>query len=138
MQMTLTALPGIPLIRPGDDLAGLIFISVKQAGIELETGDLLAVAQKIVSKAEDQTVDLSQIQPSKPARNLAEEAQKDPRLVEVILSESREVLRVRPGLIIVEHRLGFVCANAGVDHSNVEGDQTVLLDRKSTRLNSSH
>ena len=127
MQMTLTALPGIPLIRPGDDLAGLIFISVKQAGIELETGDLLAVAQKIVSKAEDRTVDLSQIQPSKPARNLAEEAHKDPRLVEVILSESREVLRVRPGLIIVVHRLGFVCANAGVDHSNVEGDQTVLL-----------
>lgn len=127
MQMTLTALPGIPLIRPGDDLAGLILASAEESGIELETGDVLAVAQKVVSKAENRLVDLGQIQPSKPALKLAEEARKDPRLVEVILSESREVLRVRPGLVIVEHRLGFVCANAGVDHSNVEGHQTVLL-----------
>ncbi|GMR09793.1 MAG: coenzyme F420-0:L-glutamate ligase [Anaerolineae bacterium] len=127
MQMTLTALPGIPLIRPGDDLAGLILASAEESGIELETGDVLAVAQKVVSKAENRLVDLGQIQPSEPALKLAEEAQKDPRLVEVILSESNEVLRVRPGLIIVEHRLGFVCANAGVDHSNVEGRRTVLL-----------
>ena len=127
MQMTITALPGIPLVRPGDDLAGLILAGAERGRIELEAGDVLAVAQKVVSKAEDRYVDLSQIQPSSPAQRLAEEAQKDPRLVEVILSETEEVLRVRPGLIIVEHRLGFVCANAGVDHSNVEGDQTVLL-----------
>jgi coenzyme F420-0:L-glutamate ligase/coenzyme F420-1:gamma-L-glutamate ligase len=127
MQMTLTALLGIPLIRPGDDLAGLILSSVKEGGIELQSGDVLVVAQKIVSKAEHQIVDLSQIEPSKKALDLAKDAQKDPRLVEVILSESREVLRVRRGLIIVEHRLGFVCANAGVDHSNVGGDDTVLL-----------
>jgi coenzyme F420-0:L-glutamate ligase/coenzyme F420-1:gamma-L-glutamate ligase len=127
MQMTLTALPGIPLVGPGDDLAGLILASTERAGIELQAGDVLAVAQKVVSKAEDRAVDLSQIEPSMPARELAAEAQKDPRLVELILSESSDVLRIRPGLIIVEHRLGFVCANAGVDHSNVDGDETVLL-----------
>ncbi len=127
MQMTITALPGIPLIRPGDDLAGLILSSAKEGGIELQSGDVLAVAQKVVSKAENRFVDLSKVEPSAAAMELAEDAQKDPRLVEVILSESREVLRVRPGLIIVEHRLGFICANAGVDHSNVGGDDTVLL-----------
>ena len=127
MQMTLTALPGIPLIRPGDDLAGLILSSMKEGGIELQSGDVLAVAQKVVSKAENRFVDLSKIEPSAEALELAEDAQKDPRLVQVVLSESREVLRVRPGLIIVEHRLGFICANAGVDHSNVGGDDTVLL-----------
>jgi coenzyme F420-0:L-glutamate ligase/coenzyme F420-1:gamma-L-glutamate ligase len=127
MQMTLTALLGIPLIRPGDDLAGLILSSMKDDGIELQSGDVLAVAQKVVSKAENRIVDLSQIEPSLEAHDLAKDAQKNPRLVEVILSETREVLRVRPGLIIVEHRLGFVCANAGVDHSNVGGDASVLL-----------
>jgi coenzyme F420-0:L-glutamate ligase/coenzyme F420-1:gamma-L-glutamate ligase len=127
MQMTLTALLGIPLIRPGDDLAGLILSSLKEGGIELQSGDVLVVAQKIVSKAENRIVDLSQVEPSKKALDLAKDTQKDPRLVEVILSESREVLRVREGLIIVEHRLGFVCANAGVDHSNVGGEDTVLL-----------
>jgi coenzyme F420-0:L-glutamate ligase/coenzyme F420-1:gamma-L-glutamate ligase len=115
------------LIRPGDDLAGLILSSLKDAEIALQSGDVLAVAQKVVSKAEDRFVDLSQVEPSAAGLELAEDAHKDPRLVEVILSESREVLRVRPGLIIVEHRLGFVCANAGVDHSNVGGGQNVLL-----------
>ena len=127
MQMTLTALQGIPLIHPGDDLAGLILSSVKESEIELQSGDVLVVAQKIVSKAEKRHVELSQVEPSKKALELAKQAQKDPRLVEVILSESREVVRVRPGLIIVEHRLGFICANAGLDHSNVEGDDAVLL-----------
>jgi coenzyme F420-0:L-glutamate ligase/coenzyme F420-1:gamma-L-glutamate ligase len=127
MQMTLTALLGIPLIRPGDDLAGLILSSLNEGGIELQSGDVLAVAQKIVSKAENRIVDLNQVEPSKNALDLSKDAQKDPRLVEVILSESREVLRVRPGLIIVEHRLGFICANAGVDHSNVGGGEQVLL-----------
>ena len=127
MQMTFTALPGIPLVRPGDDLAGLILAGTERGGIELRSDDVLAIAQKIVSKAEDRFVDLSQVEPSAAALELAEDAQKDPRLVDVILSESKEVLRVRPGLIIVEHRLGFICANAGVDHSNVGRDQAVLL-----------
>lgn len=127
MQMTLTALLGFPLIRPGDDLAGLILSSANEGAIELQSGDVLVVAQKVVSKAENRMVDLSQVEPSGDALDLAKDSQKDPRLVEVILSETREVLRVRPGLIIVEHRLGFICANAGVDHSNVGREDTVLL-----------
>lgn len=127
MQMTLTALPGIPLVQPGDDLAGLISAALDRAEIALRTDDVLVVAQKVVSKAEGRLVDLSQVQVSDRARKLAQRAQKDPRLVELILSECRQVLRTRPGLIIVEHRLGFVCANAGIDHSNVAGSETVLL-----------
>jgi coenzyme F420-0:L-glutamate ligase/coenzyme F420-1:gamma-L-glutamate ligase len=130
MQMTLTALPGIPLVQPGDDLAGLILAGLERADIDLRSGDVLAVAQKIVSKAEGRLVDLAQVTPSAEARRLGAEADKDPRLVELILSEAEAVLRVRPGLLIVEHRMGFVCANAGIDHSNVEGpDQVLLLPR---------
>lgn len=127
MQMTLTALPGIPLLHAGDDLAELIWAALGRAGLELLDGDVLAIASKAVSKVEGRVVALDQVQPSEQARKLAEQAEKDPRLVELILSESRTILRVRPGLIVVEHRLGFVCANAGIDHSNVEGSDTVLL-----------
>lgn len=119
--LTLTPLQGIPLIQPGDDLAQLILEALKRASIELLNGDILVLAQKIVSKAEGRLVNLAEIQPSARALELAQRTQKDPRLVEVILRESREVLRTRPGIIIVEHRLGFVCASAGVDHSNVHG-----------------
>ncbi|MEK6588318.1 MAG: coenzyme F420-0:L-glutamate ligase [Chloroflexota bacterium] len=125
--MTLTALPGIPLVKPGDDLAGLILVAAERAGLAFHSGDLIVVAQKVVSKAEGRHVDLTQVTPSAEALKLAEESEKDPRLVEVILSEAKQVLRVRLGLIIVEHRLGFVCANAGVDHSNVEGEDVVLM-----------
>lgn len=127
MQMTLTALPGLPLVQPGDDLAGLILAGLQRAELDLQDGDVLAVAQKVVSKSEGRLVELGQVQVSERAANLAAQVDKDPRLVELILSESRSVLRTRPGLIIVEHRLGFVCANAGIDHSNVEGDEQVLL-----------
>lgn len=126
MRMTLTALPGIPLVKPGDDLARLILVAAERAGLAFHSGDLIVVAQKVVSKAEGRHVDLTQVTPSAEALKLAEESEKDPRLVEVILSEAKQVLRVRLGLIIVEHRLGFVCANAGVDHSNVEGEDVVL------------
>jgi coenzyme F420-0:L-glutamate ligase/coenzyme F420-1:gamma-L-glutamate ligase len=115
------ALPGMPLVRPGDDLAGLIRDALAQAGLALAAGDVLVLAQKIVSKAEGRLVRLDTVQPSAEARRLAERTGKDPRLVEVILAESREVLRVRDNLIIARHRLGMVMANAGVDHSNVEG-----------------
>jgi coenzyme F420-0:L-glutamate ligase / coenzyme F420-1:gamma-L-glutamate ligase len=115
------ALPGMPLVRPGDDLAGLIRHALAQARQTLAAGDVLVVAQKIVSKAEGRLVRLDGVRPSAEARRLAERTGKDPRLVEVILSESREVLRVRDNLIITRHRLGMVMANAGVDHSNVEG-----------------
>ncbi len=127
MQMTLTALPGIPLVKPGDDLAGFILAAAGRVDLTFESGDLLVVAQKVVSKAEGRQVDLTQITPSAEAVELAGRAEKDPRLVEVILSEAKQVLRIRPGVIIVEHRLGFVCANAGVDHSNVEGEDVVLM-----------
>jgi coenzyme F420-0:L-glutamate ligase/coenzyme F420-1:gamma-L-glutamate ligase len=112
----------MPLVRPGDDLAALLLVCLGQAGLRLEPGDILAVTQKIVSKAEGRLVNLADVRPSPAAVRLAEDSQKDPRLVEVILRESHHVLRARPGLILVRHRLGFVCANAGVDHSNVRGE----------------
>jgi coenzyme F420-0:L-glutamate ligase / coenzyme F420-1:gamma-L-glutamate ligase len=121
MPMNLTPLPGIPLVKPGDDLAGIISASLERANQQLVSGDILVLAQKIVSKAEGRLVNLSSVIPSAHAEELAIQAEKDPRLVELILRESRAVLRVRPGTIIVEHRLGFVCASAGIDHSNVEG-----------------
>lgn len=120
-QLTLTALPGIPLVEPGDDLAALILANLQHTGMTLDDGDVVVIAQKIVSKAEGRQVNLDTVEPSEVAIELARDAEKDPRLVEVILGESKHVLRTRPGLIIVEHRLGFVCANAGVDHSNVRG-----------------
>ena len=124
----LTALPGIPRIGPGDDLPAITRAGLGRAGLDLERGDVLVYAQKIVSKAEDRFVDLAAVAPGPRARSLAAATGKDARLVEVILGESTAVLRHRPGLIVVVHRLGFVLANAGVDRSNVEeGGERVLL-----------
>jgi coenzyme F420-0:L-glutamate ligase/coenzyme F420-1:gamma-L-glutamate ligase len=120
----------LPLIRAGDDLAELIASSLKQNGVEPRAQDVLVVAQKIVSKAERRMVDLATIEPSAKAVALAAEVDKDPRLVEVILSESVRVVRARRNVLIVEHRLGFIMANAGVDQSNVapeDGSAHVLL-----------
>jgi coenzyme F420-0:L-glutamate ligase/coenzyme F420-1:gamma-L-glutamate ligase len=117
--LTLTPLKGIPLIRHGDNLADIIVDAMRTTGIQLQDGDILVLAQKIVSKAEGRMVNLSTITPSKKALELAPQTEKDPRLIELILQESNEILRTRPGVIIVEHKLGFVCANAGIDHSNV-------------------
>lgn len=119
MPLTLTPLSGIPLIRHGDDLADILVKSLSETNIELQDNDILVIAQKIVSKAEGRTVNLATITPSQRALELAEQTQKDPRFIELVLQESNEVLRTRAGTIIVEHRLGFVCANAGIDHSNV-------------------
>jgi coenzyme F420-0:L-glutamate ligase/coenzyme F420-1:gamma-L-glutamate ligase len=130
MVVTLTAIPDIPMVRPGNDLAGLLIRACEDAAIVPAHGDILVVAQKIVSKAEGRYVDLSTIQPSARALRLAAEVEKDPRLVEVILGESRRVVRWRPGVLIVEHRLGFILANAGVDRSNVDPEaatEPVLL-----------
>jgi coenzyme F420-0:L-glutamate ligase / coenzyme F420-1:gamma-L-glutamate ligase len=124
------ALTGLPLIKAGDDLVELIASSLKRNGVEPRARDVLVVAQKIVSKAEGRMVDLATIEPSAKARALAAEVDKDPRLVEVILSESARVVRASRNVLIVEHRLGFVMANAGVDQSNVgpgDGAQRVLL-----------
>jgi coenzyme F420-0:L-glutamate ligase/coenzyme F420-1:gamma-L-glutamate ligase len=122
MPLTFSPLPAIPLIHPGNNLAELLMTSMQTARISIEDGDILVVAQKIVSKAEGRMVNLASIKPSKDALELALRCEKDPRLVEMILRESKEVLRIRPGTIIVEHKLGFICANAGIDHSNVRGE----------------
>jgi coenzyme F420-0:L-glutamate ligase/coenzyme F420-1:gamma-L-glutamate ligase len=126
-RLSLTALPDIPLIQQGDDLAEIILQSLKKAQIELQDGDVLVLAQKIVSKAEGRRVNLADVVPSAEAISLAEETEKDSRLVEMILQESKAVSRTRPGLIIVEHNLGFICANAGIDHSNVSGSHDWVL-----------
>ena len=130
--MILTPLTGIPLVQPGDNVAELIQNGLRQLEIKLESGDVLVIAQKIVSKAEGRLVNLTQVVPSVEAIALAEKVQKDARFVEMVLRESQSVLRTRPGTLIVEHKLGFVCANAGIDHSNVQGlwgnqDDWVLL-----------
>jgi coenzyme F420-0:L-glutamate ligase/coenzyme F420-1:gamma-L-glutamate ligase len=122
VQLILTALAGIPMIQPGDDLAGIIEQVLVEDGIRLVDGDVIIVAQKVISKAEGRLVDLRLVQPSAKAVDLARSTDKDPRMVEMVLQESHQVLRSRPGTIIVEHRLGFICANAGIDRSNVFGD----------------
>ncbi len=122
MNLCLTSLPGIPMIRPGDRLPDILLASIRRQAIELEDGDILVLAQKIVSKAEGRLIDLARVTPTQKAKELATLTGKDARLVELILRESREVLRTRPGTIIVEHRLGFICASAGIDHSNVQGE----------------
>lgn len=119
--MILTPLVGIPLIQPGDVLPAIILKSLKDSAITLEDGDVLVLAQKIVSKAEGRLVNLTQVIPSAQARQLTEIVQKDERFIELVLRESNSILRTRPGTLIVEHKLGFVCANAGIDHSNVWG-----------------
>lgn len=132
MSLTLTPLR-LPLIRPGDDLAAVILQALEAARLALQDGDVLALTSKIVSKAEGRYANLCEVSPSPRALELAARSEKDPRLCELLLRESREVLRVRPGTVIAEHRLGFVCANAGIDHSNVgnaegeKGEWVLLL-----------
>ena len=122
-----TGLPGIPLIDEGDDLAVIISAALHEAGMALMSGDVLVIAQKIVSKAEGRRVHLSAFTPSTEAHRLAEIVKKDPRHVEAILSESTEVIRASEGVFIVAHRLGFVMANAGIDQSNVGDDPEAIL-----------
>ena len=117
--LTLTPLSNIPLIRRDDNLADIFVSSLLDSDISIQDNDILVIAQKIVSKAEGRAINLTTIIPSQRALELSKETEKDARVVELILQESNEVLRTRLGVIIVEHRLGFVCANAGIDHSNV-------------------
>jgi len=124
--LTLTPLLKIPIIRQGDNLADVLLNGLKDTGVTLQDGDVLVVAQKIISKAEGRTVDLKSITPSSRAMDFSQITGKDPRLLELILQESNEVLRTRLGTIIVEHRQGFVCANAGIDHSNVGSPESSM------------
>jgi coenzyme F420-0:L-glutamate ligase / coenzyme F420-1:gamma-L-glutamate ligase len=128
--VTLLPLAGIKMVEPGDDIGAITVEAFTTNRLVPETGDVLVVAQKVVSKAEGRYVDVATIEPSAPAIELAREVDKDPRFVEVVLSETKRVVRHRPGLLIVEHKLGFVMANAGIDHSNVptqDGVERVLL-----------
>lgn len=117
--LALTALPGLPLVREGDDLAALLAEGLDRAGLTPAPGDVLVVAQKVVSKAEGRLVPLASVTPTAEAIALAATVGKDPRLVTLILAESRRVVRALPNLLIVEHRLGLIMANAGVDQSNI-------------------
>ncbi len=126
-QITFTAVPEIPLIHPNDDLARIIVERMSAAGIALQDGDVVVVAQKVVSKSEGRLVRLRDVTSSARAREVAAITQHDPRLDELILQESNEVLKMRPGLLIVEQRIGFICANAGIDRSNIETDNGEIV-----------
>lgn len=129
-RLELIPVEGFPRVEPGDNLAALIMAALAANDIALADSDVLVLAQKIVSKAEDRYVRLASVTPGPEAIELAARADKDPRQVELILRESSEVVRVRPGVIIVEHRQGYVHANAGIDKSNIpnsEEDPQVLL-----------
>jgi coenzyme F420-0:L-glutamate ligase/coenzyme F420-1:gamma-L-glutamate ligase len=126
-ELRATALEGLPRIRAGDDLAAAIGDALAAARILPAAQDVLVVAQKVVSKSEGRLVRLGEVTPSVRAIELAERTGKDPRLVEVILSESRRVVRAGPKVLIVQHRLGYVMANAGVDQSNLDEPGTALL-----------
>jgi len=128
-RITLTGLVGLPLILPGDDLVPMILEALGSQGVSLRQGDILAVASKAISKSEGRLVRLADVVPSDRGYEVGAQSDKDPRLVQVILDESDAVMRVRPGLLIMRHRLGFVCANAGVDQSNVgagQGEESVV------------
>jgi coenzyme F420-0:L-glutamate ligase / coenzyme F420-1:gamma-L-glutamate ligase len=128
MRLEIIGLTGLPEVRPGDDLAGLIRNAAAQEGQPIDPSVVLAVAQKVVSKSEGAVVDLRGMYPSPLARCWADEWGKDARLIELILSQSRRIVKMDRGVLIAENRLGLVCANAGVDQSNTEGDDfaTVL------------
>ncbi|MFG1420744.1 coenzyme F420-0:L-glutamate ligase [Roseixanthobacter liquoris] len=130
--LSLHAVPGIPLVEPGDDLAGLLGAALEASGLGLEEGDILVVAQKIVSKAEGRYLALADVVPSPRAIEIAARLRKDPRHVETVLSESSEIVREGSHVLVVAHKLGFVMANAGVDESNIDhtdGARVLLLPR---------
>ncbi|HSE97447.1 MAG TPA: coenzyme F420-0:L-glutamate ligase [Blastocatellia bacterium] len=140
-EIRVIGIPGLPEITAGDDLSSLIARAIRESSIKLLQSDILVIAQKIVSKAEGRTVDLNTIEPSEPAREWAAKYDKDPRAVEVVLRESRRIVRMERGVLIAETRHGYVCANAGVDSSNTPEDTVVLLpedpDSSARRIRSS-
>jgi coenzyme F420-0:L-glutamate ligase / coenzyme F420-1:gamma-L-glutamate ligase len=122
MKLQFFGVDNIPMVEPGDDLVSLIDAGLVSMGEALQQDDVIVIAQKVVSKSEDRYVDLTTVEPSAEAIQLAQEVEKDPRKVQAILDESAEVVRKRPGVLIVEHRLGFVQANAGIDQSNIKNE----------------
>lgn len=123
-ELRLIPVKEIPNIKPGDNVGSIILDIARRHSIKIFHNDIFIITQKIISKSESRLVDLRQVIPSQEAYNLSAVTNKDPRLIQLILDESKEVMRVREGLIIVRHKLGFVCANAGIDHSNtISGDE---------------
>jgi coenzyme F420-0:L-glutamate ligase/coenzyme F420-1:gamma-L-glutamate ligase len=120
--MRLFPVPGLPMIRPGDDLAALIVTQLAESGEALLPGDIVVVAQKVISKAEGRLVRLDGVNPGAQATEIAATVGKDPRVIQVVLDDSNDIVRIRRGLLVVEQRSGWVCANAGVDRSNVQPD----------------
>lgn len=140
-ELRFASVPGLPLIQAGDDLAGLLAEALERSGLAPAQGDVLCIAQKAISKTEGRAVLLAEVRPGSEAVRLAAETDKDPRLVQLVLDESSELLRKGPGVLIVRHRLGFVCAHAGIDQSNIsheDGERALLLpedpDRSAARL----
>ncbi|MGQ9679443.1 MAG: coenzyme F420-0:L-glutamate ligase [Candidatus Bathyarchaeia archaeon] len=127
MIVQIIGIEGLPIINPGDDLASLILEAAELQGTSIKEGDILVISHIVVSRAERRTVNLKEVKPSKFAENIAQYIGKDPRLVEVVLSDSRAIRRMALGVLITETRQGFVCANTGVDKSNVPGEDVVAL-----------
>ena len=126
--LTLTAIEGIPMIMPGDDLAEIIVHAMERMDLRLRDGDILSICQKVVSKAEGRLVNLNSIEPSPLARKFAERWDKDPRAVELVLRQTSRIVRMDNAVLIVETGPGWVCANAGIDESNsLEDDRAILL-----------
>ena len=126
-EVRILSVPGMPIIVPGDDLAGLIQQAAENASLAVQDGDIVVVTQKIVSKAEDCLVSLADVAPSPLAEQFARQWDKDARQVEVVLQASRRIVKMDRGVIIAETHHGFICANAGVDRSNMEGDDVVAV-----------
>lgn len=126
-RVSIIPLPNLPLVTRGDDLTALIINGLSNSGEKLEDNDILVISQKVVSKAEGNMVDLNDVTPSREAQKLAGEVGKDPRIVHLILKESKRVVRKSRGVLITEHKKGWICADAGVDFSNVPGSSVTLL-----------
>jgi coenzyme F420-0:L-glutamate ligase/coenzyme F420-1:gamma-L-glutamate ligase len=131
VKLEVIAVPGLPMVQAGDDLAALLDQALAAAGLELRDRDVVVFAQKVISKSEGRSVDLATVIPSQRASDIAARVRKDPRLVELVLRESKRIVREAPDVLIVEHRLGLIMANAGIDQSNVAdpagGERALLL-----------
>ena len=123
----MTALESLPLIQPGDDLATLIIDQLVRQNLQLEDGDILTIAQKVVSKSENRYLDISTLVPTDEAISLSKKIDKDPQFIQAILNESKQIVRYRMGVLIVEHKLGFIHANAGIDRSNIDQTSNQIL-----------
>ena len=131
-------IPGVPQIKPGDDLPAILLKAIDDAKVGLKDGDILVMCQKIVSKAEGAVIDLRTITPSPFAIQIADMWEKDPRMVEVVLTESSRIVRMKNGVVITESKHGWVCANSGVDASNTIADDIVILLPKDPDASARH